>query len=129
MRFVMWIAVNLGAAAIGLAAAMLVLADRGFEVEIIGFIMIAVIFALLQGILAPLILQMAIKAAPPLVGGIGILSTVVALWITSLIVGDNLTTGGLVNLFLAALIIWIVSAIATIVLRKTLVKKAVGGSA
>ena len=128
MRIVRLLVVNLGAAAIWLFAAKLLLADRDFSIILFCFFTVIVIFSILQAILAPLILQMAVKAAPPLVGGIGLLSTFVALWITSLIVGDNMSLGGLVTHLLASLIVWLVTAIATMALRTFLFKQAVTGT-
>ncbi len=128
MRIVRLLVVNLGAAAIGLFAAKLLLADRDFSINLMSFLTVIVIFSILQAILAPLILQVAVKAAPPLVGGIGLLSTFVALWITSLIVGDNMSLGGLVTHLLASLIVWLVTAIATMALRTFLFKQAVTGT-
>ncbi len=128
MRIVRLLVVNLGAAAIGLFAAKILLADRDFSIDLMSFLTVIVIFAILQAILTPLILQMTVKAAPPLAGGIGLLSTFVALWITSLIVGDNMSLGGLVTHLLASLIVWLVAAIATMALRKFLFKQAIAGA-
>ena len=121
MRFVVNVAVYLGAAAVGLLAAD-VLLTRVSVAYPIGFLSAVCIFALIQALVSPLLSAVTERNAEVLTGGVGIFSAFVALFVTSL-VSDNLSVSGLVNWLLAALIIWIASMAAGFVIKMTVAKK------
>ncbi|MET0467216.1 MAG: hypothetical protein ABWZ87_00615 [Aeromicrobium sp.] len=122
IRLLIRTVLNLVSAAIGLLIAQAVLDD--LEVTASGFLLTVVIFALAQAILAPFIFNVIRRNAEAFLGGVGIVSTLVALFVASLF-GDALTIDGLGTWFLAAVIVWLVSALASFLLPFLLVKAGV----
>lgn len=120
IRLLVRTAVFLVSAAVGLlVTASLV---DGFDVTASGFLVAVVLFAGIQSILSPFIAKVTARNAAALLGGVGLLSTFVALWLTSLI-GDSLTIEGGVSTWLTAtVIVWLVTALATLLLPLILVK-------
>lgn len=91
-----------------------------------GFVLAVVIFAVLQSVLAPWLFKVARRNAPALLGGIGIVSTFAALVITALIPGAGLTIGlPWWTWVVAPLIVWLVTALATLFLPALFLKKKV----
>ena len=123
IRLLIRMAIFLVSAALGLlVTAWLV---DGVEVTAGGFTVAVVLFAVIQSILAPFIAKVTAKNASALVGGVGLLSTFVALWLTTLI-GDSLTIdGGVSTWLIATLIVWLATALATLLLPIILVKAGV----
>lgn len=106
--------IYLASAALGIWVASLLIDDMHLTVS--GFVLAVVIFALAQWILTPFIMKMTRRYANAFIGGIGLVSTFVALLLASLI-GDGLSiTGGVVPWILATLVVWLVTALATLVL-------------
>lgn len=123
MRILVRTLVFLGSAALGLLAAALILDD--VEVTASGFIITAVIFAIVQSLVTPFLEKIARDKARALLGGVGVIAALVAL-IAAGLFGNALTiTGGLLSWVLAALIVWVVTAIATMLLPAALVKAGV----
>jgi len=123
IRFLISAVIFLGAAAIGLLVANAVLDDM--SVDAASFVIVVVVFAALQGVLQPFVTKMARQYAPPLLGGIGLVTTFVALLVTSLI-NDGLQISGVETWIFASLIVWIVTMIATLLLPLIFVKRRVG---
>lgn len=117
----------LASAAVGLIVADLIL--PGFEIDWgnpLGFILAIVIFAVLQSVLAPWLARVAQRNAPALLGGIGIVSTFVALLIVVLIPGAGLTIGmPWWTWLIAPVIVWLATALATWLLPAIFIKKKV----
>ncbi|QTV79505.1 hypothetical protein [Microbacterium sp. NIBRBAC000506063] len=118
----------LASAAVGLIVANLLLA--GFHIDWRdwwGFVLAIVIFAVLQSVLAPWLARVAQRNAPALLGGIGIVSTFVALLIVVLIPDAGLSIGEpvLLTWILAPVIVWMVTALATWLLPAVFLKKKV----
>jgi len=85
-----------------------------------------VIFAVLQSVLAPWLARVAQRNAPALLGGIGIVSTFVALVVVVLIPGAGLTVGApWWTWVIAPVIVWLVTALATLFLPMIFIKKKV----
>lgn len=122
IRLLIRTALNLVSAAIGLLIAQAVLDD--LEVTASGFILTVVIFALAQAILAPFIFVVVRRNAEAFLGGVGIVSTLVALFVATLF-GDALTINGLGTWLMAAVIVWLASALASFLLPFLLVKAGV----
>lgn len=122
IRFLIRTAIFFLSALVGLAVADLIL--DGFRIDVGSYIFVAVIFALLQGILSPLILKMVHRNANAFIGGVGLVSTFVALFITN-IISDGLTITGVSTWILATLIVWLAGAIAAFVLPFFMAKKVV----
>jgi uncharacterized membrane protein YvlD (DUF360 family) len=108
-------------AALGLWVASLVLEDLTLTPS--GFLTAVVVFAVAQSVLAPFLAKVVARGAPAFLGGIGLLSTVVALWIASLFPG-GLTIQGWQTWLLAALVVWLVTALATLLLPLVLLRGA-----
>lgn len=111
------------AAALGLFVADLALDDMSIS-NAGAFLTAAVLFAVLQAILAPFFLKMTRRYASALLGAVGLIATLVALVVTTLI-NDGLTISGVATWVLAALIVWLVSMIAAWLLPLIFVKRAV----
>jgi len=118
----------LASAAVGLIVADLIL--PGFTIDWRdwwGFLLAIVIFAVLQSILTPWIASVARRSAPVLLGGIGIISTLAALAVVVLIPGTGVSIGQpyVLTWILAPVIVWIVTALATLLLPMIFIKKKV----
>ncbi|WP_107772491.1 phage holin family protein [Nocardioides sediminis] len=120
IRFLVRTAIFLVSAAVGLlVTAWLV---DGFDVSAGGFVTAVVLFAVIQSVLAPFIAKVTARNASALLGGVGLLSTFVALWLTALF-GDALTIdGGATTWIAATVIVWLATALATLLLPLILVK-------
>lgn len=119
IRFLIRTAVFLVSTAIGLVVAMLVLDDMSIDAT--AFIVVVVIVAVLQAVLAPFLAKSTARNAPALLGGVGLISTFIALVVANVAV-DGLTITGVSTWVLATLIVWIVTMIASFLLPVILVK-------
>ncbi len=99
--------------AIGLLLAMLLLS--GFSIKPLSFIVVVIVFTLVQVVAEPLILKLGEKKAPALKGGIALIVTFVGLLVTDWITA-GLTIGGISNLLAATLLVWLGALIGSIVL-------------
>ena len=116
----------LASSAVGLIVADLLL--TGFTIEWDqwwGFLICIVIFTVLQSVLSPWIARMANRYAPALLGGIGIISTLVALLIVVLLPIGGIRITDLLGWILGPVIVWVVSAVGTVVLPLLLIKREV----
>ncbi|MDN4475845.1 phage holin family protein [Demequina sp. SYSU T00192] len=121
VRFLINTLIFLGSAALGLWITSLVL--DGFQIDFLALITAAVIFTVAQWILSPLIFKMATKYANAFLGGVGLVSTFVALLITSLVV-DSLTIDGVGTWIAATVLVWLITALCTWLLPMFLLKEA-----
>ncbi|MGV3731885.1 MAG: phage holin family protein [Microcella sp.] len=108
LRFIVRLAIYLGTAALALFIASLIL--PGFRLSVSGFLIAIGVFALAQSILTPFIVNMARKYAPAVLGGIGLVSTFVALLIASFFPG-GITITGIDTWVLASLVVWLITAL------------------
>jgi len=108
LRFLVRLAIYLGTAALALFITSLIL--PGFRLSASGFLVAIGVFALAQSILTPFIVNMARKYAPAVLGGIGLVSTFVALLIASFFPG-GITITGIDTWVLASLIVWLITAL------------------
>ena len=113
--------VSLLSAALGLWVASLVLPDLTITPS--GFLTAVVVFAVAQSVLAPFLAKVVARSAPAFLGGIGLVSTFVALWLASLFPG-GITIAGWQTWILAALVVWLVTALATVLLPLVLLRDA-----
>lgn len=118
-------------AAVGLIAADLILGD-GFNIDWRnwwGFVLAIVIFAVLQSVLAPWLAKVARNRAPVLLGGIGIVSSFVALLVVHFVPASGVTIGSPWWMWIAApVLVWIFTALATWLLPAIFLKKKVSGN-
>ena len=122
VRFLIRTAVFFLAAAIGLLVASLVVS--GMSIDVTSFIVVVLIFAIIQALLAPLFTNISERNAPALTGGVGLITTFLALLITD-VISDGLSIDGVSSWVFATLIVWITTMIAAFILPFFLVKKAV----
>jgi hypothetical protein len=123
IRLLLRTAVFLGSAAIGLlVAAWLV---PGVSVSVSGFITAVVIFSVAQAILSPFFLKMASRYASAFLGGIGLVSTLAALILASVLT-HGVSIRGIGSWVLATIVVWLVTAVATLLLPILLIKRKAG---
>ena len=113
IRFLLRVAVFLGSSAIGLLVAAWLI--PGVSVSPFGFITAVVIFTVAQAILSPFFLKMASRYASAFLGGIGLVSTVAALILASLL-SNGLSIRGIGSWIAVTVVVWLVTALATLVL-------------
>ncbi len=122
VRFLLRMVVFLGSSAIGLlVAAWLV---PGMSVSVSGFVTAVVLFSLVQAILSPFIFKMASRYASAFLGGIGLVSTLVALILASVLT-HGLTIRGAGSWVAATVLVWLVTALATLLLPVLVVRRKV----
>jgi len=110
-------------AALGLIAADVIL--PGFHLhwnDWWGILVAVLVFAVLQSILAPLLTRFARRRATALLGGIGLISTLIALMIAVIIPAAGVGIDGPTTWIVGALIVWFVTAIATWLLTPLFLK-------
>lgn len=122
IRFLAKSAVSIGAAAVGLVIAASVL-DR-MAIDVLSVVAVAVIFAVLAAVLGPFVTKVALQNAPAVHGGVGIVTTFIALVITD-VASDGLSISGVTTWVLATLIVWIATMIASLVLPLVLARAGV----
>lgn len=88
-----------------------------------GFVLCILIFALLQSFLSPLITRIADRHAPVLLGGIGIVSTLIALVIVVLLPIGGLRIVDATGWILGAVIVWLITAVGSVLLPTIFLKK------
>ena len=123
IRLLLRALIFLGSAALGLVIAAQLLDD--VEVTTSGFITVVVIYAVIQSVISPFLARFAAKNATAFLGGVGLVATFVAL-VAATALGDSLTiTGGVETWIAATVIVWLVTALATLLLPFALVKAGV----
>ena len=120
VRLLLRAAVFLGSSAIGLLVAALLV--PGVSVSVVGFITAVVVFTLAQAILSPFIFKMASRYASAFLGGIGLVSTLVALILAAALT-HGLSIRGIGSWLAATLVVWLVTALATLLLPLLIVRK------
>jgi hypothetical protein len=128
ITFLIRAAIFVFSAALGLVVADLFL--DGFRIDWSdwwGFVLTVVIFAVIQSVLAPLVLRVTRRHASAMLGGIGIISTFIALLVVVLIPGAGLGISEPLAWVLAPVIVWLVTALATWLLPPLFIKKKVEG--
>lgn len=111
--FMIRLATFLVSSAVGLLVASWTL--DGFSVRASGFVVAVLVFTAVQSVITPFVATMARKYASAFLGGVGLLATAVALFIAQLFSG-GLHLSGLDTWVLGTLIVWLVSALGTLLL-------------
>lgn len=107
-------AIFLGSAALGLWIASIVVPDMSVGWR--SFIVVVVVFALLQLALTPMVTALAERNASAIVGAAGLISTVVALLVTSWLLDGLTIDGGVGSWVYAAVVVWLVTMVAALLL-------------
>jgi hypothetical protein len=126
ITFLIRAAIFLVSAFVGLVAADLIL--PGFYLhwdDWWGILLAVVIFAVLQSILAPWLLKVTRRHANALIGGIGIISTFVALVIAVLIPAAGIGIDGPVAWIIGTFVVWLVTALAAWLLPPLFIRRKV----
>ena len=126
ITFLIRAAIFVLSAALGLIVADLIL--PGFHIDWSdwwGFVLAVLIFAIIQSVLAPLVFKLTRRHAAPLLGGIGIISTFIAIVIVVLIPNAGIGISEPLAWLLAPVIVWIITALATWLLPMVFLKKEV----
>lgn len=111
IRFLTRVVVYIGSAALGLWVTSLLL-DK-FDVKFTALIIAALIFAVLQSLLAPLVRKGAAKFAPALESGVGVITTFAALLLTTLFTETkDFHISGISTWILGTIAVWIFTAVA-----------------
>lgn len=119
IRLLIRILIYFGSAAVGILAASLLLED--VHLETTGFLAVVIVYAVVQSVMTPFVTKMAAKNATALLGGTGLLAALLAL-VVAVALGDALSISGGVGVWLAAtVIVWLVTALATLLLPLGLV--------
>ena len=129
ITFLIRAAIFVVSAALGLIVADLIL--PGFYLhwnDWWGFVLAVVIFAVLQSVLAPWLFTITRRHANALIGGIGLVSTFVALLIAVVVPAAGIGIDGPVAWILGTLIVWLVTALATWLLPPLFIKKKVSAA-
>jgi hypothetical protein len=124
--FLIRAAIFLVSAFVGLVAADLIL--PGFFLhwsDWWGIVLAVVIFAVLQSVLAPWLLKVTRRHAEALIGGIGLISTFIALLIAVVIPAAGIGIDGPVAWIVGTLVVWLVTALASWLLPPLFIKKRV----
>lgn len=95
----------------------------GFGLSVSGFLVTVGAFALLQSLLAPLSERLMRRLAPALLGGVGLVSTFVALLLASLLPG-GITISGLSAWVFGTLVVWLITALGAALLAVILRRRA-----
>jgi uncharacterized membrane protein YvlD (DUF360 family) len=82
----------------------------GVEVSLGGFFVAVGVFTLAQAVLSPFVMKMAMRYAAPLTGGVGLVATLLALWVTTLFEGGIEISGGLAWV-LTMITVWVITAL------------------
>ncbi|QRY61028.1 phage holin family protein [Gordonia sp. PDNC005] len=105
---------NVGVSLVSSAVALLVCAwlIDGFDLRAQGFVIAVAIFTAVQAVMGPFVFNMARKYASAVLGGIGLVSTLLSLLITS-IVGSSLSISGAAAWISSTVLIWLITALGT----------------
>lgn len=122
IRLLIRLAIYLVSSVVGLLVADAILDDM--TVEASGLVVVVVIFSIAQAILGPFIARTVARNANAFLGGVGLVTTFVALLIASTI-GDALSISGVATWIAATVLVWLVTALATLLIPLLLVKMGV----
>ncbi|GAB2654838.1 phage holin family protein [Prescottella soli] len=82
----------------------------GVDLSFTGFFVALGVFTLAHMILGPFVLSVAQHYAAPLEGGVGLVATLLALWVASLF-PDGIQISGVKSWVVAPIIVWVVTAL------------------
>lgn len=84
----------------------------GVEIHLAGFFVALGVFTVAHAVLGPFVLSLAQRYAAPLAGGVGLVATLLALWVASLFPG-GIEMRGAQAWILAPIIVWLITALGT----------------
>jgi len=113
IRFLVRTLIALVANAIGLIMAAVVLDD--VRLNVASFVVAVVIFTAVFVLLQPFLAVQLRRMGPGMLGAVSLIATLVSLIVTDLLT-DGLSLSGVLTWILAALIVWLVALVATLLL-------------
>ncbi len=102
------LAINLATAAIGLLLASWWV--PGVTLQVSGFVLAVAVYTVAAALFGPFVFSMARKYASALLGGIGLVATLLALWVATWLPG-GLTINGFTAWAATVLIVWLVTSL------------------
>lgn len=123
-RLLMRIAISLAISALALTLCALLV--DGFHIEVSGFLVAVAVLAACQTLLAPLISKLTSRFAAAMMGGVGIIATLISLVLTAMVPGGVTVRGPLTWLW-AALIVWICTALGSWLLVRLVLERGTDG--
>ncbi|GAA1595738.1 phage holin family protein [Leucobacter chromiireducens] len=82
----------------------------GVTLHLAGFFIALGVFTLAHALFGPFVLNIAQRYAAPLAGGVGLVATVLALWVATLFTG-GIEIHGVSSWVLAPIIVWLITAL------------------
>ena len=113
IRFLVRTLIALVANAVGLIVAAIVLDD--VRLNVASFVVAVVIFTAVFVLLQPFLAVQLRRMGPGMLGAVSLIATLVSLIVTDLLT-DGLSISGVLTWILAALIVWLVALVATLLL-------------
>lgn len=113
LQMVVGWAIVLASSALGIYAAGFLVS--GFDVKLRGLLTATVVVTLSQMVLVPLVSKLVNNYVPLLAGGVGIISTVLGLFIASWL-PNGITASSVSAWLIAGLVVWLVTGIASAIL-------------
>ncbi|MFS3129436.1 hypothetical protein ACLM5J_13630 [Nocardioides sp. Bht2] len=126
IRMLIRAAVFLASAAIGILVASALLDD--VRIKVSGFFAVVVIYSVLQLVITPFVMKMAARHASAFLGGSGLVATFIAL-LVAVAWGDALSISGIGTWIAATVVVWLTTALATLLLPFLLAKAGVKAAA
>jgi uncharacterized membrane protein YvlD (DUF360 family) len=120
IRFLLSIAISLVSAALALVVITYVV--DGVEMQGAGFLVAVIVFTAAQALLAPFVFNLARQYASAVLGGIGLVSTFLALFVATLF-PNGLQINGLTAWILSTLLVWVITALGTWILGALIIKR------
>ena len=120
IRFLLSVAISIVSAAVALLVASALI--PGVQVSASSFIIAVLVFTAAQAILAPFVFNLARKYASAVLGGIGLVSTFLGLFVATLF-PDGLQISGISAWVLSALVVWLITALGTWILGALTIKR------
>lgn len=123
LRALLHASISFGAAGVGLSVATLVV--PGMSIAWQSFLIVVLIFAVLQSVLGPFIVRAAAKNAAGFVGAASLLSTVASLLLTSIWLDGLTTSGGMGAWAYASVVVRITAMLVVLLLHLLVIKRGV----
>lgn len=120
IRFLLSVAISIVSATVALLVTAYVV--DGVTMHASGFIVAVLVFTAAQAILGPFVFNLARQYASAVLGGIGLVSTFLALFVATLF-PDGLQISGVPAWVLSALIVWLITALGTWILGALIIKR------
>lgn len=120
IRFLFSVAISIVSAAVALLVAAAVV--DGVQMQPAGFVVAVLVFTAAQALLAPFVFNLARKYASAVLGGIGLVSTFLALFVATLF-PNGLQIQGVTAWVVTPLVVWLITALGTWILGILIIKR------